>query len=192
MKRSSRIRRRSELSDLYYSIALYLLRNRLRGTWRPLTEQAIALNPNNADALGAYAQWLMTHGRADDADALFREAHTSSTGGPLARAMSTTRNTSRTREDMDDVARARETRSPQLSRRARLRELARVYETHGRRSTWASPGDSRPCKRTLEIAETRGQVAELYARIGDFDDGQQNSSPNRSSGQLWFQRRYEN
>ena len=63
----------TELSDLYYTTALYGLRTRqtdIGDAYR----KALALNPNNVDALDAYGLWLLKQNRALDADVLFRRA----------------------------------------------------------------------------------------------------------------------
>ena len=63
----------AELSHAWSTTALFLLATRSETGIEAAYKQAIALNPSNVDALGAYAQWLMVHNR-DEAAGYFREA----------------------------------------------------------------------------------------------------------------------
>ena len=67
---SDAVTTQAELSDLYYTTALYLLQNRQPGIEQAY-RTAIQLNPSNVDALGAFGQWLMTHARFEDGEDYF-------------------------------------------------------------------------------------------------------------------------
>jgi TolB-like protein len=147
------------------------------------------LYPSNADALGAYAQWLMTHDYFAAAEPYF-ELALDIDRERLSRYVDFAEYHA-IEEDMD-AARA-------LGEQIRLRfpdarghrALARLYETTGEidvgiayalEAYRAEPTDP----------ETTAQVAELFARIGLFDKADE-FEPNPEAGllnQLYFRRDY--
>ncbi len=196
----------TELSDAYYTFALYLARTRSAGMDRAL-QAAIRLNPNHADALGAYAQWLLTHAYLDAgasiaAEGSFREAirldrqslsryvdYAEYLGTPLER-MSQLRSLALEIEERFPSARG-------------FIKLARLYELTGDldvgiawglrayralRQDPATPGESPASRQQLE-RDIDGQVAELYVRIGEFEEAAR-FEPELGIGQLFFRQRY--
>jgi TolB-like protein/Flp pilus assembly protein TadD len=177
----------ADLSDAWLSTALYLLRTRNATGVGAAYQRAVELNPNNADALGAFAQWLMVHARTAEADAYFREAIRHDRRS-LPRYLDYAEYLGII-EEMDavrEVGREIESRFPDV--RGHL-ALARLHEITGDIDVgiaWAlkayrvQPNDD----------ATRGQIGELHARIGLFDIAAQ-YDPGPRMYQLYYQRRYE-
>jgi len=175
----------TDLSYAYYSYALYLLRTGARGADEQY-RKAIELNPNNADALGAYAQWLLTHRRPNDADEYFREAiehdrQSVARYSDFAEALGT-------KEDMEGVrALAGEIAERFPDARGDL-ALARVYEIMGDLDIGIAYG-LRAYRAAPENLDNARQVAELYARIGEFDKASE-FDPGKVMFQLWLRQQY--
>jgi len=175
----------AELSNLYYTSALYLMRTRTNGI--PTAYQlALQFNPNNTDALAAYAQFLMTHHRAEEADALFRRAldHDRQL---LSRYVDYAQYL--TILERMDVAReiGAEIRTRFPNDRG-YRALARLYENTGELDIGIAWG-LRAYRENPAHPDAAGQVAELYARIGDFAKAAE-YEPEFGVGQLWLRRDY--
>jgi TolB-like protein/cytochrome c-type biogenesis protein CcmH/NrfG len=195
----------TELSDAYYTWALYLARTRSAGMDRAL-QAAIRLNPNHADALGAYGQWLLTHAYAGadggaGGDGYFRDAirldrQSLSRYADYAEYLGTLEKMSQLRSLALEI----EERFPSargFAKLARLYELAgdldvgiawglRAYRAL--RQEPAPPGESAVSRQQLE-RDIDGQIAELYARIGAFDEASR-FEPELGIGQLFFRQRY--
>jgi DNA-binding winged helix-turn-helix (wHTH) protein/tetratricopeptide (TPR) repeat protein/TolB-like protein len=175
-----------ELSDTYYTQALLLIRTGQSGI-QASYERAVTLNPNNVDALGAYAQWIWGHANVASAEEYFRQALELD---PLSLSRYT---------DYAEYLGGtnRRERALELAEQIRTRfddargylALARVYELTGDLDVgiaWARKAyDLQPHNR-----ETADQLAELYARIGDFAMASR-YEPEPGMGQLYLQRRYE-
>jgi tetratricopeptide (TPR) repeat protein len=175
----------AELSDLYYTTALYLLQIRSSGIEQAYLT-AIRLNPNNADALGAYAQWLMTHRQFAAAEPYFTDA-LDLDRERLSRYVDFAEYLA-IKEDMDRVrALGAEIRTRFPDQRG-LRALARLYETTGELDVGIAYG-LRAYQMAPDDPETVAQVAELYARIGLFDEADE-FEPELGVNQLYFRRDY--
>jgi TolB-like protein/cytochrome c-type biogenesis protein CcmH/NrfG len=177
----------AELSDAYYTSALFLYSTRTQAGVEQAYRSAIRLNANNADALGSYAQFLMTHGRPDAADALFQEAKRLE---PLqlsryvdyAEYLALAEDMERVREIGAEIrARFDDARG--------YRALARLYETTGELDVGIAWG-LKAYERDPGNPDAAGQVAELYVRIGEFDKASE-FEPELGVGQLYWRQDYE-
>ena len=175
----------AELSDLYYTTALYLLQSQSPGIEQAY-RTAIQLNPSNADAVGAFAQWLMTHDQARAADPYFAAA-LDLDRERLSRYVDYAEYLA-ILEDMDRV------RALGAEIRARFpdargdRALARLYETTGELDVAIAHALAAYRAEPLD-PETAAQVAELYARIGLFDKADE-FEPEPGLNQLYFRRQH--
>jgi TolB-like protein/Tfp pilus assembly protein PilF len=184
---SNRATTSAELSDLYYTSALYLLRTRSATGIEKAFQTSIGLNPNNAEALSTYAQWAGTHSDADTNHLFFREALRLD---PLQLSRYTDYASAlATREEMDGV---RELASEIRTRFPNARgyvALARLYEMTGELDVGIAWG-----LKAYEIdpsdLDASRQVAELYTRIGELAKAEE-FEPNLGIGQLWLRRDYE-
>ena len=189
------------LSEVYYTAALYLLATRQEGADGQY-ETALKLNPNNVDAIGSYAQWLMTHNRSVDADAYFKKAIRLD---PLS--LSRYVDYAEYLGIRDEIEALRELAGEIEQRFPNPRgylKLARVYELTGDLDAgiayglmayrlladgrMTSMGSAASQKQLTE--DIHGQIAELYARIGDFERASA-FEPDPGIGQLLFRRRYD-
>jgi serine/threonine protein kinase/TolB-like protein/thioredoxin-like negative regulator of GroEL len=176
----------ADLSYAYFSYALYLLRTGARGADEAY-RTAIELNPNNADALGGYAQWLLTHRRPNDADEYFREAiehdrQSVARYSDYAEALGT-------KEDMEGVsALAHEIADRFPDARGDL-ALARVYEIMGDLDIGIAYG-LRAYRAAPQNPDNARQVAELYARIGEFDKAIEFESSEPVISLFWLRQKY--
>jgi TolB-like protein/tetratricopeptide (TPR) repeat protein len=176
---------RAEVSDLYFTTALYLLQIEQPGIER-WYRSAIDLNPNNADAQGAFAQYLMIHGEFSVAEPYFAyaleldpERLTRYVDFAEYYAMS---------EQMDR-ARALGAEIGERFRNVRGDQaLARLYETTGQLDIGIAYG-LRAYRAAPQDPETAAQVAELFARIGMFDEASQ-FEPQLYVNQAYFRRDY--
>jgi tetratricopeptide (TPR) repeat protein len=178
----------AELSDVYHTSAEYLQR-----TAAPAHEveeafkRALALNPSNADALGAYALWLMPRpGSPQAADPLFREAkrldrQTILRYSDYAEYLGTT-------DDIDTLHELAAEIAARFPNARGYRALARLYELSGEIDVGIAWG-IKALQAEPEDHETRWQVGELFSRIGDFV-GAAKYDPEPAMNQLWLQRRY--
>jgi tetratricopeptide (TPR) repeat protein len=184
----------SELSDLYYTTALYKLRT-LQGGAGDEYKRALALNHSNVDALGGYAQWLFTNKHPNEADTFFREAirldrQSLSRYAAYAEFLGTIEEMDKLRELGGEIA----ARFPNA--RGYL-ALARLYELTGELDIGIAWGlkavrlqQLQPKKQPRsEQEEAPWQVAELFSRIGDFGTAAR-YDPDASVGRLWFEQRY--
>jgi len=148
---------------------------------------AIELNPNNADALGALAQWLMTHDHFFEAESYFASARELDRER-LSRYVDFAAYYA-VGEDMDRVREIGEeirTRFPNA--RGDL-ALARLYETTGELDIGIAYG-LRAYRASPENPDNAGQVAELYARIGLFEEADEFEPETSLPYLLYFRRDY--
>jgi len=156
----------AELSDLYFTTALYLLQAQQPGIER-YYRRSIDLNPNNADALGAYAQWMMTHLRFTDAEGYFAAARDLDRER-LSRYVDFAEYYAIT-EKMDRVHALGDEIHARFPNARGDRALARLHEITGELDIGIAYG-LRAYRAAPEDPDNAGQVAELYARIGMFDE----------------------
>jgi TolB-like protein len=191
----------TDLSRAYYTAGLYLIGTRSEGP-EDQYERALELNPNNVDALGSYAQWLMSHNRSFEADAYFKEAIRREPQSLLRYADYAEYLGIRDEiEPLRDLAREIEQRFPNA--RGYLK-LAHVYELTGDfdvgiayglmgyrllASQGAAPNQNATSQAQL-VEDAHGQLMELYARIGDFDQASK-FERDAGIGQLLLRREYD-
>jgi len=177
---------RAELSDLNFTTALYLLQAKQPGMER-YYRLAIDLNPNNADALGALAQWLMTHDQFAGAEPYFAAAlaldpERLSRYVDFAEYYAISEQMERVHELGAEIS----ARFPNA--RGDL-ALARLHETTGELDIGIAYG-LRAYRAAPEDPDNAGQVAELYARIGMFDEAARFETEAGLPYQLYFRREY--
>ena len=154
----------TELSDLYYTTALYRLRTLQTGA-NDAYRKALALNPNNVDALGGYAQWLLKSSDLRGSDTLFRDAirldrQSLSRYKDYAAYLGTLERMDELRELGDEIAARFPNAQGYLA-------LARLYEMTGELDIGIAWG-LKALQLQPDDPETKEQIGELYARIGDF------------------------
>lgn len=177
----------AELSNLYYTSALYLLQARSNGIENAY-ENAIRFNSSNTDALRAYAQWLMVHLRAPEADAYFRRAiehdkQVLSLYVDYAEYLAIM-------ERMDEAREVGEQIRTRFPNERGYRALARLYETTGDLDLGIAWG-LRAYRENPANPETPLQLAELYARIGDFDTAAEFETDPPGVSLLWLRGDYD-
>lgn len=176
----------SDLSDVQYTLGLYYWKRGQPGSGAAY-ERAIQLNPNNADALSAYAMWRWHQAEADTPEPYFLRALALDPMLP-SRYLDLGNyygNAGRSEEALHviDELRTRFDDNQTALMQARIYELTGDYESA---IFWAL----RARELQPDNPEPRWMVAELYARIGDFQHANEfESSP--GPGQLYWQRRYD-
>ena len=177
-----------ELSEVQYTLGLYYYSRYLSGA-SVAYERAIELNPNNVDALSAYGLLIW----AQDSDTLSAVPY-------LRRAL-----------ELDPMSISRYLQMGNLLGMAGRRDealelagqiearfddprayvaLARIYELTGDLDVaiaWAL----KALELDPDYPDARWQLAELYARIGDFEGAHYFEDPDSSFGLLYWERRYE-
>jgi tetratricopeptide (TPR) repeat protein len=175
----------SELSDLYYTIALFDLSTLQTGA-ADAYEKALSLNHNNVDALAGYAQWLFTHQRANEADPFFREAINLDRQS-LSRYESYAEYLGSI-EEMDKLRGLGREIAARFPNVRGYRALARLYELTGELDAGIAWG-LRALQSQPDDGETQWQIADLYAQIGDFTVASRYDP--ESISQFWLRRRYD-
>ena len=175
-----------DLSEVQYTLGLYRWLRMLPGSGEA-HQLAIELNPNNADALEAYAKWLWTQAETDAAEPYFLRAL-------KLDPMSVSRyldlgnyyGISGRREEAAEIAdkiSARFDDPPALLAIARMHELTGEFDVA---IAWALRAhDTDP-----EYLDATWMLAELYARIGDFESAG-HYQPEDDFIILYWERRYE-
>jgi serine/threonine protein kinase/tetratricopeptide (TPR) repeat protein/TolB-like protein len=176
---------KAELSDLYFTTALYLLQAQQPGVERNY-RLSIDLNQNNADALGAYGQLIMTHRRLTDAEPYFAAAleldrERLSRYVDFAEYYVISESMDRVHELGDEI----QARFPNARGD---RALARLHEIAGELDIGIAYG-LRAYRAAPEDPDNARQVAELYARIGMFDEAAE-FDPETPPNLLYFSRDY--
>jgi serine/threonine protein kinase/tetratricopeptide (TPR) repeat protein len=190
----------ADLSDAYYTFALYLSRARADGIDKAL-ENALRFNPSNADAQEAYAQWLMVHhvdaGNVQKADGHFREAIRLDPRS-LGRYADYAEYLGTFRAEVASLQALAQTVEKLFPDARGYLKLARMYELTGALDAGIAFGlkgyrllkaDGERAAPQL-VRDTRGQLAELYARIGMFDEAS-GFEPEPGIGQLFFRQDYD-
>ncbi|MDX1480539.1 MAG: winged helix-turn-helix domain-containing protein [Woeseiaceae bacterium] len=173
-------------AEAQYHLGLYLWARELPGSGEAYRE-AIKLNPNHADAHAAYANWLWHQDDPQDPEhhyltalsldplALNRHADLGLYYGILGR-----------RDEAFAVAAGIEAQFD--SWRADM-VLARLYEVTGDLDV-AIAHALRAHRAEPERSDPKGMLAELYARIGDFENAAI-YEPAPGIGQLYWRRQYD-
>ena len=174
------------ISDIQYTLGHYYWRTndeRAGDAYR----EAIRLNPENADALGAYAHWLLQQANAEEAGEYFRNAlEIDPQALERYRDLGAYYGATGKREQalllaQDIQLRFDDVRSYQV--------LARMYEQTGDVDVaiaWAR----KAVRREPENPEFKWQLAELYSRIGESDMANF-LQPEPGLAKLYWQRRYD-
>lgn len=174
------------LSDVQYTLGQYywLTGHELAGK---AYQEAIRLNPENANALGAYAQWLWHQGDANLPGEYFRRALVVDPES-LARYRDLGAFYGTTGRRDQALALAQDIQLRFDDARA-CQVLSRIYEQTGdldvaiawvRKARQLEPGTE----------EFRWNIAELYARIGATDVAN-SFQPEPALGKFYWQRRYD-
>ncbi|MGD8831112.1 MAG: winged helix-turn-helix domain-containing protein [Pseudomonadales bacterium] len=149
--------------------------------------RAVALNPNDADALAELAKWEWHQARADLARSLFERALTLDRMSLKRYAdLGNFYGLCRMPAEAIDIANRVLQRFPDP---AGLQVAARIFEVAGRLDlaiAWATEAELMAPERQ----EAAWQVAELYARIGDLQAAARHE-PVPGAAQLFFGRRYD-
>jgi TolB-like protein len=176
----------ADLSHAWSTSALFLLATRSETGIEAAYKQAIALNPSNVDALGGYAQWLLVHNR-DEAAEYFREAILRD-----RRSLSRYLDYAEYLGIIEDMQGVRDVGTDILNRFDGARgylALARIHEITGDLDVGIAWG-LRAFSEQPSDDDTRGQVGELYARIGEFETAAA-YDPGPHIYQLYYERRYD-
>jgi TolB-like protein/tetratricopeptide (TPR) repeat protein len=176
----------AELSDLSYTTALYLFATQSPGIEHAY-RFAIRINPNNTDALGAYAKWLMVHRRTEEADELFRAALVRDRQ-LLSRYLDYAMFLSIV-EDMDGVRELGEEIRARFQNKRGYQALGRLYELTGDLDIGIA-WDLRAYREDPADIDTTGHLAELFAQVGDVNAAAR-LAPDPVIGQLWLRRDYQ-
>jgi serine/threonine protein kinase/tetratricopeptide (TPR) repeat protein len=175
----------TELSDLYYTSALYRLRTQQTGAGDAY-RKALALNPNNVDALDGYALWVLKSSDSRGVDTAFRDAirldrQSLSRYQYYAAYLAIAEDMDKLRELCDEIA----ARFPNAQG---YLLLAHLYELTGDLDIGIAWG-LKALQLQPDDPETKEQIGELYARIGDFVTA--NRYDPEAISQYLLQRRYK-
>ena len=175
-----------ELSDVQFTLAHYywLTKQELAGE---AYREAIRLDPENAEALGAYGHWLLAQARSDLAGDYYR------------RALSLDRESLERYRDLGGYygATGRREQALLLAQDIQLRfddarayqVLARIYEQTGDVDV-AIAWVRKAVRHEPDNPDYKWQLAELYSRIG-APDMANFYQPESGIGKLFWQRRYD-
>jgi tetratricopeptide (TPR) repeat protein len=149
--------------------------------------RAVELNPNNADALSYYASWLWLQSEVDEAVDYYRQARDVD---PMSLVRYADLGYILAFELPGDEAQVVITRILQLFPTAPgYLAAARIAEANGAPEEAIAYAHKARLLRP-DDPDIAGQLAEMYARIDDFDRAQM-FEPEPGMGQLFWQRRYD-
>ena len=175
-----------ELSEVQYTLGLYYYRRNLPGSG-PAHKRAVELNPNNVDALTAYALWIWVQGDTDGAEPYLRRALELDPMS-ISRYLVIGNFYGMAGQRQKAIALAQQIPSRFNDAPAFL-AVSRIYEVVGDLDEaigWALRArDLRPNDKDATWA-----LAELYARIGDFEAARY-FEPEPAMNLLYYERRYE-
>jgi len=176
------------LSDAHATLGLYYWITRQPGIGAAYA-RAIELNPNNADALSYYASWLWLQGEGGEAVDYYRKALQVDPAslvrfadlGYIIAFEGDTDSTAEVRSLIDRVLALFPSAAGYLA-------AARIAEAYG------IPDEAIAYALKARILrpddpDISGQLAEMHARIGDFESAKL-FEPDPGMGQLFWQRRY--
>lgn len=174
------------ISDIQYTLGHYY--------WRTNDERAgeayresIRLNPENADALGAYGHWLLQQANAEEAGKYFRRAlDVDPQSLERYRDLGAYYGATGKRDQALSLAQDIQLRFDDVRS---FQVLARMYEQTGDVDVaiaWAR----RAVRREPGNPEFKWQLAELYSRIGESDMANF-FQPEPGLAKLYWQRRYD-
>ena len=154
-----------DLSEVQYTLGLYRWLRLIPGSGEA-HQLAIELNPNNVHALDAYAKWIWTQPEVDAAEPYFlRALELDPMSVSRYRDLGNYYGISGRREETIEIADKISTRFDDPNA---LLAIARLHETTGEFDVaiaWALRAhDADP-----EYQDATWMLAELYARIGDFE-----------------------
>jgi TolB-like protein/tetratricopeptide (TPR) repeat protein len=154
-----------DLSEVQYTLGLYRWLRLIPGSGEA-HQLAIELNPNNVHALDAYAKWIWTQPEVDAAEPYFlRALELDPMSVSRYRDLGNYYGISGRREETIEIADRISTRFDDPNA---LLAIARLHETTGEFDVaiaWALRAhDADP-----EYQDATWMLAELYARIGDFE-----------------------
>jgi len=175
-----------QLSDAYASLGLYYWITRQDGIGAAYL-RAVELNPNNADALFYYATWLWLQSEVDESIDHYRQARDVD---PLSLVRHAELGYILAFQFPGDEAQVVITRILQLFPTAPgYLAAARIAEANGVPEEAIAYAHKARLLRP-DDPDIAGQLAEMYARIGDFDRARL-FEPEPGMGQLFWQRRYD-
>jgi TolB-like protein/DNA-binding winged helix-turn-helix (wHTH) protein/Tfp pilus assembly protein PilF len=176
----------SELSEVQYTLGLYYWMRNLPGSGSAY-ERAVALNPNNADALEVYGKWIWHQPDTDGAEvflqraleidpmSIYRHAELGNFYGVTGERDKALEIVQQIIEKFDDIP--------------AYMALARIYELIGdldQAIAWALKATNKD----PDYVFASWMLAELYTRIGEFDAATQ-FEPDPGFSPLYYQRRYD-
>jgi len=177
-----------DLSEVQYTLGLYYFSRYLSGA-SVAYERAIEINPNNVDALSAYG--LLIWAQESDTNRAVPFLHRALELDPMSISrylqVGNLLGMAGRRDEALELARQIEARFDDP--RASL-ALARIYELTGDLDVaiaWAL----RALERDPDYRDAKWQLAELYARIGDFEGAHYFEDPESSFNLLYWERRYD-
>lgn len=176
----------ANLSDVQFTLGLYLWQRHLPGSGDAYA-RAIELEPNNVEALSAYAIWNWTQGRWTEPQPYFRKALELD---PLTVSryldIGNFYGIGGFRDEALDIIRIMEDR---FDSAIAYQAIARIYETIGEFEQAIKAG-YKALQQAPEDKSIRWLLAELYARLGDVENAQR-IDPGPSVSTLYFSRRYK-
>jgi TolB-like protein/Tfp pilus assembly protein PilF len=174
------------ISDIQYTLGHYYWRTNDEWAGEAYRE-SIRLNPENADALGAYAHWLLHQGDADSPGEYFRKAlDVDPQSLERYRNLGAYYGATGKRQQALGLAQEIQLRFDNVRS---YQVLAHMYQQTGDVDV-AIAWVRRAVRREPENPEFKWQLAELYSRIGESDMANF-FQPEPGLAELYWQRRYD-